>query len=181
VEEPQPKQTENAEDLYEPEDQDLEVRDEEDEDTELHYYPNQLSMEIGFLPNADVPGPTNKFGGGLRYARNLGPSWAIEGGFFYYKSTAATEEESVTMTVIPVIGTLRFQSRLGEIWTGYLYGGVIYPYVASQIGATTRMLATVQAMSPAFGVGAFLRTGPNWYLRLNLGIDAMTAGVMLRF
>jgi hypothetical protein len=177
---PPPEEKSNSEELYESEDDELEVRDEEDEDIDS-YYPNQFSMEIGLLPNADVPGPTTKFGGGLRYARNLGTSWAIEGGFFYYKSTGDVEESPVTMTVVPLIGTLRWQTRLAEIWTGYLYAGVMYPYVASQIGASTRMLATVQTISPALGAGIFLRTGPNWYLRLNLGTDAMTAGVMLRY
>jgi hypothetical protein len=175
-----PEEKSDSQELYESEDNELEVRDEEDEDIDS-YYPNQFSMEIGLLPNADVPGPNPKFGGGLRYARNLGTSWAVEGGFFYYKSTGDVEESSVTMTVVPLIGSLRWQTRLAEIWTGYLYAGVMYPYVASQIGASTRMLATVQTISPALGAGLFLRTGPNWYLRLNLGTDAMTAGVMLRY
>jgi hypothetical protein len=57
----------------------------------------------------------------------------------------------------------------------------MYPYVASNVGATTRDLAEIRVVSPMLGVGIFLQTGPNWYLRMNLGTDSMTVGVTLRY
>lgn len=154
----------------------------EDQDSENdYYYPNWFTMAIGNVPNNTVPGPNTKFSGGLLYSRNFEPTLAGEVGFFYYRSSGDVDDSNVTMTVVPFVATLRLQKRYGELWTGYAYGGFMYPFISSQIGATNTLLRKIQVISPALGVGAFLKTGPNWYLRLNLGLDSMTVGVMLRF
>ncbi|MBC7384918.1 MAG: hypothetical protein H7301_02000 [Cryobacterium sp.] len=180
-----PESQESGTESEEHHDEDLELREEAEEGETDHYFPNQFTMTIGNVPNSSVPGPSFKFSGGLLYARKLTPSFALEGGFYYYKSQGDLDIDGVTttvsMTVIPVVGTLRYQSRLTDLWTGYLYGGVVYPFIANSIGAPVKLLQKVQVISPAVGVGAFLQTGPNWYLRLNFGLDSMTVGVMLRY
>lgn len=167
-----------------PSDEDPEIRDTEapDEYDEIGgYFPNSFTMAVGLLYNATVPGPNPKFGGGLLYSRNFGTSFAFEGGFFYYKSSGEVNGSTVATTIMPLMANLRYQWRWSEIWTGYVYGGLMYPYVATNVGATARQLAQIKVISPAVGVGAFLQTGPNWYLRLNLGSDSMTLGVTLRY
>lgn len=162
--------------LYE-EEEDLEIREEDEDDEFDSYYPNQFSMDVGLFPSSNIPGPGTKFGGGLRYGRRLSARWLIEGGVFYYRSSDA----DVSLTILPMIGTLQWLSRFNSIMTGYLYGGLIYPYVGSNVGASNRQLAEIQTVSLAAGAGIYLQTGPNWYLRANLGFEAMTLGVMLRF
>lgn len=156
-------------------------REESPDESDI-YFPNQFTMAIGNIPNSNIPGPDFKFSGGFLYGRSFEHDLAFETGFYYYKASGDVENiGNVTMTVVPVTGSLRIQKKYGNLWTGYAYGGFIYPYIASEIGATNALLRKIQVLSPALGVGAFLQTGPNWYLRLNLGLESMTLGVMLRF
>ncbi len=171
----------NEQFLEEPKDENLELSGTEEEDETGNYYPNQFTMALGLLFNGNVPGPDPKFGGGFLYARNLIPSLALEGGFYYYRSTDVVNGSTVTMTVIPVSVNLRYQYLFNSTWTGYFYGGMVFPYVPSQIGATKKQIASASAPLPSVGTGLFLQTGPNWYLRLNLGYPEMTLGIMLRF
>jgi hypothetical protein len=85
------------------------------------------------------------------------------------------------MTILPLIGTIQWLDHLSDTLTGYLYGGLIYPYVGSNVGGTVTQLQKIQVPAPAIGAGLYIQTGPNWFVRVNLGIEAMTAGVMLRF
>ncbi len=173
----------------EPRDENLEMKDTEDDDEvdEIgSYFPNFFTMETGLLLNANVPGPNPKFGAGMLYSRtfgrSLGSAFAVEGGFFYYQSSGVIDGLTIATTIIPIEGTLRYQHRYGELWTGYVYGGVQYPIVASNVGASKHQLAQIIVPSPAFGVGMFLQTGPNWYMRFNLGYDRLASiGVTLRF
>jgi hypothetical protein len=170
--------------LEEPKDENLELSGTEEEDEIGNYYPNQFTMAVGLLFNGNVPGPNPKFGGGFLYARNLMPSLALEGGLYYYRSTGALPEGSsniVTMTVIPLTANIRYQQSLNAAWTGYIYGGMTFSYISSQIGATKRQVASASSPLPSLGVGAFLQTGPNWYLRFNLGYPESTIGIMLRY
>lgn len=160
-------------------DEDLELKTVEETTENDLYYPNQISFVAGMLPNKKIPGPASKFGGGLLYSRGIGPRLAVEGGIYYYKSTDS--ETGISMTVTPLVGNLRYHYVLNPIWTLYGYGGFIFPRVANQVGASTKLLREVQVLTPALGVGAFIQTGPNWYVRLNFGIDSLTAGAALRF
>lgn len=154
---------------------------EDSDDTNDRYFPNWFTMAIGALPNGAVPGPDPKLSGGFLYARNFSPSFAAETGFYYYKSSGDYNDSTVSMTIVPFIGNLRLQKKYGEILTGYVYGGFIFPFVMSEIGVTNPLLRKILVPSPALGVGAFLQTGPNWYVRFNLGVESITLGVMLRY
>lgn len=145
-----------------------------------YYFPNEFTMATGFVGNSEIPGA--EFSGGLLYGRHFSPDLVFETGFYYYKAAGPVEDVGdVTLTVIPFVGSLRIQKQYGNMWTLYGYGGFIYPFIASQIGATNTYLRQIQVLAPALGVGAFLQTGPNWYLRLNLGIESINLGVMLRY
>jgi len=145
-----------------------------------YYFPNEFTMATGFVGDSKIPGA--EFSGGLLYGRHFSPDLVFETGFYYYRASGPVEDVGdVTLTVVPVVGQLRIQKQYGNLWTLYGYGGFLYPFVASQIGATNTYLRQIQVISPALGVGAFLQTGPNWYLRLNLGIESIALGVMLRY
>jgi hypothetical protein len=170
----------------EPRVRDLEMKDtenDEDEDDLGKFFPNFITVAVGLVFDGKVPGPNPKFGGGVLYSRNLDDTYAFEGGFYYFKSSgpAFTGGETITTTVIPLVGTIRYQKHYGELWTGYVYGGGMYNLIASNLGASKTQLAQMKTLNPALGVGIFLQTGPNWYLRLNLGLDTVSTGVVLRF
>ena len=168
----------------EPADEDVEMRntEEEDEYDEVGgYFPNHFTMGVGIFAKMKVPGPDMKFSGGFLYSKNFGESLAAEGGFFYYKSSGDETGSTIATTIMPIVANLRYQRRWNDLWTGYLYGGLVYPYVASNVGATRTQLAQIQTIWPAFGMGVFLQTGPNWYMRFNLGYEAVFLGVSLRY
>ncbi len=165
-----------------PRDEDAEMKDTEDEDEADEigiYYPNFFTMAVGLINNSNVVGPNPKLGGSLLYSRNFGNEWAGEVGLSYYKS--GNTDTGVTMTAMPFSGTIRYLHRYNDLWTPYVYAGGVYTYISSQIGATKKQLAAAQLLSPAFGVGTFLQTGPNWYLRATLGYDTIGIGISLRF
>jgi hypothetical protein len=167
-----------------PGDQTFELQDTEDEEEADEiggYFPNFFTMGVGLLAKTKVPGPGMKFGGGMIYSRNLSANYAAEFGFFYYKSSGDETGTTITTTIIPLLGNIRYQKRFGELITGYVYGGLMYPIVAENVGATKKQVGQIMTVYPAFGVGAFLQTGPNWYIRTNFGIDAIYLGVALRF
>ncbi len=174
-----PPVVEEPENEEESEFKDSEIREGDDEFD--YYYPNGFTMAIGDVPNSSIPGPSFKFSGGLLYSRNFIPTFAAEVGLFYYKAAEDIDGTNVSMTVVPLMGTLRYNHKYNELITGYLYGGLTYPLIPSQLGASNTLLRQIQVFSPAIGAGVFFQTGPNWYLRLNLGIDSITMGVMLRY
>jgi len=186
--------------VQDPGEQDVEIQDEEGEDEEAHrdYAPNWLTVAFGMFPNTKVPGSRLKMGGGILLARNIayeifsersrnGDSLAIEGGFYYYKAagdvTAAgtTNAVSKSYTLMPLTALARYNLPLSETLTFYLYGGLLYNTVIGNVGATDREIQNATEVVPGAGLGLFVQTGPNWYLRLNLGMESITGGVVLRF
>lgn len=165
-----------------PGDENVEMKDTDDEEEADEigiYYPNFITMSVGLINNANVIGPNPKLGGSLAYSRNFGSEWAGEFGLSYYKS--GNTDTGVTMTAMMFTGTVRYLHRFTDMWTAYAYAGGASTYISSQIGATKDQLAKAQFPIPAFGVGVFLQTGPNWYLRGNLGYDSVGLGISLRF
>jgi hypothetical protein len=186
----------------EPRDVDLEMKDSEEEDEADEvgsYFPNFFTVETGLLFDSKVPGPSSKFSMGLLYSRIVGRALdsgiALEGGLFYYQSSGAVNGSTISTTIIPVLGTIRYQRRYSDLWTPYGYAGAELPIVASNVGATKKQLAQMQSPFILFGGGTFIQTGPNWFMRLNLGFligqdtnnkiafgfENLTLGVTLRF
>jgi len=168
-----------------PGDEEVEMKETGDDivgDEMNRQYPNFFTLAVGALSDSHVPGPNPKFGGGVLYSRNFIESWAFEGGFYYYQSSGFDPSgNSVSTTIVPLMGNLRYHWKLADIWTAYVYGGVVYPLVSTTLGATKTDLAAIRVPSPAFGAGVFLQTGPNWYVRANLGYESVTLGVTLRY
>ncbi len=88
---------------------------------------------------------------------------------------------SKSYTMMPWIATGRYNFPLNESWSFYLYGGFYYNYVMDNVGATPAELAQIEVLALAGGGGFIVQTGPNWYLRLNLGVESIAGGVVLRF
>ena len=169
-----------------PGEQDLEIREDmtEDEDyTSYDYFPNWLTVPFGvFFGNPHLPGPSPQKGTGLLYGRNMGSrSFTLEGGFYYYKAAGDTFGISKSYTLMPLVGMGRFNFPISENVQFFLYGGVQYKWVIGNLGATNKELQRIAVAAPLAGLGLFVQVGPNWFLKLNLGIDSVLGGIALRF
>lgn len=173
--------------------QDLEVVEDE-EKYPKEYYPHRVTLDIGMIRAPTLPvGSSYGMSAGILYSKKVisrflsaRDSIALEGGVSFYKMAGDTTDElgaevSKSFTVIPLRGTIRYDRPVSENIDFYLYGGLHYHRVASDLGATEEELAAANTTTPALGIGFFLQTGPNWFLRLNLGLDSIALGIALKF
>ncbi len=179
------------------------TEEEEPDDDEVDYtedemISNMLSFDAGVLRGQNMPGGNMSLGGGFTYSRYLGTrifdvtgrgapdALALELGLYYYKNSGDVDIDgtivSQAFTVMPLSAKLRYHFSLSSEKTGfYMYGGILYNRISSQIGATEEEVALAQTAIPAFGIGAMIPTGPGWFLKLNAGTDFIGAGIALRF
>lgn len=110
-------------------------------------------------------------------------SLAIEGSLFFdtinnYASSTSTESYSLMPIVLALRYTISFTQNLGV----FFYGGVLQGTVLSAVNESpTTNINNLKATLPAAGGGLIFGIGPNWDARLDIGFDAIAAGLMLRF
>jgi hypothetical protein len=152
----------------------------------------QISGEFGFLRNNSVGGSTGGgyyIAGGFRYGLTVGrmlfvkranaqDSITLEGGAFIYKILA---ENNDAYTVVSFIPTLRYNIVLSDNFGIFFYGGAMINRVAAATNATDAGLESLTSILPAGGGGLIFQLGPNWDVRVDAGIDMLSAGLMLRF
>ena len=172
--------------------------DEEDDpdrggDTPDGFAPNFLGFDVGAYRAINLPTGPYSTGFGFTYAHLLsknshGGGIAAEFGFGYYKSGGDVDTDDVppvkvsqSFTMLPVAARLRYQFSLDEGWGYYVYAGGMYNHVLSQFGATETQVALAKTAVLGIGAGVFIPTGPNWYVKLNLGSDFIGGGLLLRF
>jgi hypothetical protein len=153
---------------------------------------HSMSAQFGFFRNNASSGGSAYFAGaGLRYALTIGKmillrraqvqdSLAIELGAFLYKAIHF-DVANDAYTILPLVGTLRYNVLLSENFGVFLYGGMVKSQVTSSAQATDSALGALSQAMPAAGGGLIFRVGPNWDARVDLGIDMIGGGLMLRF
>ncbi|MCM2280076.1 MAG: hypothetical protein NDJ89_18550 [Oligoflexia bacterium] len=146
---------------------------------------------------AQLPNAGDYFsGGGLRYGftlRNLSflrrpeaqDSFAIEAGVFSYNILNYVDDGDSYLVVEP-IGTLRYSIYFRDDFGIFFYGGLAYKlaYATSEIPTPEDALdraISLSGITPALGTGLIFRVGPNWDARVDIGIDIVGLGIMLRF
>jgi hypothetical protein len=151
-----------------------------------------LTAQFAFLRNNGNQGGSSYYaGGGLRYAITLGrmlmlrtsgiqDSLSVEGGLFYYKILNFLVSNDA-YNVIPMVFTGRYTINLGEGFGLFFYGGMVHNRAMASSQATDEGLALLGTSLPAGGGGLIFRVGPNWDARVDLGIDMIGTGLMLRF
>ena len=163
-----------------------------EEAPDVTYTPHWLTLEFGLLKNNTGSGSTTYLSaGGLRYGYSvlhmmalrkptLYDSLTLEGGLFYYKVLGFFVSNDA-YTVVPIVGTVRYNIHFGESKGFFIYGGLMKNNVISQINGTDANIALLGSANIAAGVGFMLQIGPGWEGRLDLGLDTIGAGIMLRF
>ncbi len=168
-------------------------------DTDL----NWLTFTLGFIRNTP-PAPLSSgyfTGGGIRYAytikktpyfrkAKLQDSIALEGSIFYYQVSNLTESLSDAYTIVPIIGTIRYNLLVSESLGVFVYAGIGKNNVVASTGPDSPASAVedfetsrdaLGSIFPAFGAGFTYRIGPSWDARFDLGFDVISGGLMLRF
>lgn len=163
-----------------------------DEVTPLDPNHQWLTASFGYFNNAG----SLFAGGGLRYGLSLGKmiflrrahvqdSIVVEGGAFFYK-IINFQSEGDSYSVLPLVGTVRYNILFGENFGIFFYGGVVQNIVTQASGGanstnTPQVAAALQSVLPAAGGGLLFRVGPNWDARVDLGYDMIGLGLVLRF
>lgn len=155
-------------------------------------YRNWLTAGFGLFRNS-AGGAVSYFSGvGLRYGFTLGrmiiargvsvqDSFVVEGGAFYYQ-ISGLEQVGDGYTVVPMIGTARYNLHFGDTFVFFVYGGMTRNYVRIDSELSTEETALLLATPiPAAGAGFFFRVGPNWDARVDLGMEVASLGLTLRF
>ena len=130
-------------------------------------------------------------GGGVRYGLSLGrmvflrrahvqDSIAVEAGAFFYK-IINFQSQGDSYSVLPLVGTVRYNVLFGENFGIFFYGGVVQNTVTQVSAGDPDVQASLQRVLPAAGGGLLFRVGPNWNARADLGYDMVGLGLTLRF
>ncbi len=150
-----------------------------------------LSFEYGSLLNYDVLyKPTNYSALGFKYSYILSRYWfldqkniqdyvAFEAGIFFYSVTAYRAPED-TVSVLPILLSLRYNVNIGEYFSPFVYGGFMKNNVTS-VSSPSVGAASLTKTVPALGFGAMFKLGPGWSVRTSIGLEGFAAGIMLRF
>ena len=158
----------------------------------LETHSSWLTASMGYYRNTSPSGTSPYFsGGGIRYAQSfkrgiflkratLQDSLALEGGIHFYKIINFVSK-SDAYEVLPLSLNLRYNFTLPSGFATFLTAGFIQNVVTRSVLGTDDTNKALSSLVPSVGAGAFFQVGPQWYLRLDLGIDAAGLGLTLKF
>ncbi|MEW6058401.1 MAG: hypothetical protein AB1540_17505, partial [Bdellovibrionota bacterium] len=178
----------------------IEVRDEEEpfsdlsvqEDLPLEPLRHALTLQYGAMRNVDKDNnPATYSALGLRYAfnflrmalfqrKNLQDMFTLELGMFYYTISGFSATDD-SVTVLPLVGTFRYNLLVGEAFTFFLYTGILKNNVSVSAGTLSSNVETLSTTNGVFGGGTLIKIGPHWAGRLEFGTDLFGVGAVLKF
>lgn len=175
---------------------DLSIR----EDVPLEPKNHAVSLEYASLRSIDKDKNAASYSGfGARYAYNFWRSpfikkktlqdlMSVELGLFYYSITGfASTDDSVT--VYPFDATVRYNLLFGDSFSAFGYLGFVKNFVKAADNPSTTTPATTAATDTtvlnttkaSIGIGAMLKIGPSWAIRVEYGTDLFGVGAVLKF
>ena len=107
-------------------------------------------------------------------------SVVLEGSLYFFKAI----NYAVLGDAYSVIGaspTLRYNVQFGQKFGIFAFTGLLKNYITSTNNPQASATQLLSKSSLALGLGIFLQLGPNWYTRLDIGIEALSANLVLRF
>ena len=181
----------------------IEIKDEDEpyndlavqEESPIEQNRHAVTLEYGSMKSvAADASPTTFSGIGLRYGFNIWRMalWhrkslqdmvTVEAALFYYTiSGYLTPDDSVT--VYPIIADVRYTLLVGESLGLFGYLGVVKNTASTSKDASPALVSAVLGLNTtrtALGVGATLKIGPAWAVRLDVGTDLFGVGAVLKF
>jgi hypothetical protein len=169
-----------------------------------------IGVAVGLLrniPDADQMNGRYYSAGGVRLGYDMGrrifvsrddrlDTFTVEGSLFYYSisgldagststdtssSSTTTTAGTDTYTIMPLAATGRYTYYYTENFGIYFYGGIMKNMVMNSQNSSADRVANLGRVIPAVGVGGLLRVGPQWYTRIDVGLDMIGANLMIRF
>lgn len=192
---PTPAEIKSAQDLTEAEERELKSLAYEEPP---NHEPEKLAFGGHFallrLPRFDS-GALYASAAGLRYSqtvrhplyfpgRKLQDSVSIDFSLLASKILDYSDVAGDSYTLIPMMLSGRYNWLFSENLGAFGYAGLVKPWVLSYSGdepsasVAAEVLGSIQL---AFGVGIFYQVGPQWFIRLDLGIEQVGAGLSLKF
>lgn len=169
-----------------------------DEVAVIDHHRHWFSAGVGYFRTVTgtAPNLVDRYykAGGIRYGFNLGSmiflkrnhlqdSITLEAGAHLAKLLLFPGGQSTegSYTVMPLLGTARYNLHFGETFGLYFYGGILQTIVLQFTSGVADTITSLQTPAPAAGAGLFFQVGPAWYIRTDLGMDSFTLGLTLRF
>ena len=111
---------------------------------------------------------------------NVQDSVVAESSFYFFKAINYAVVGDA-YSVIGVSPTLRYNVQFGQKFGVFAFTGLLKNYITSTNNPQASAAQLLAKSSLAAGLGLYLQLGPNWYTRLDLGIEAFSANLVLRF
>ena len=111
---------------------------------------------------------------------NTQDSIVVEGSFYFFKAINFASLGDA-YSVVGISPTLRYNVNIGQKFGVFIFGGLIRNFITAANNPQSSAVQILSASSLAGGVGMFLQLGPSWYTRLDVGIEAFSANLVLRF
>lgn len=149
---------------------------------------------FGYIRNAAPPAQGGSYyfsAGNLRYGVNVGKlvfvkapkiqdSFTLESGIYFYKALGfVTLTDSYTL--LSLFGAIRYNLITSRSFGFFFYLGLTQGVILSSTNADATALATLGSLLPAAGAGILFEVGPNWYTRVDIGLDSIGLNLVLRF
>ncbi len=164
----------------------------QDEISPLESHPNWITLSLGYYRNTSPAGTSPYFtGAGFRYAHTFkGPlflrkttlqdSIALEGGIHFYKIINFVSK-SDAYEILPLSLNLRYNFTFSSGFGTYFSAGILKNSVLRSILGTDDTTTALSSWVPSLAAGSFFQVGPQWYLRLDLGVEGAGLGLTLKF
>jgi hypothetical protein len=165
-----------------------------EEEPRHDYYPWSMSFSVGLLKNKAISSSQYFPGAGIKFAYHLADrtffdqyptidTLSIEGSVFYHNILLGDADNARSYILTPLGVTINYTVKISKKTSLGVYGGVLYQRLHSYTNLTSEDLTNyrAKALTPAAGLLMQYEFGPNWSLRADLGIDQMSAGIMVNF
>lgn len=149
-------------------------------------------VTMGLMRNATVSGAGFYTGGGIKYGLTVRrdlflrkstyrDSFTIEGALSGYSVVNFDANFGDSYSVFPLAVTGRYNLHLNDDFGLFGYLGLTKNLVLAQVNGTLEAVDALDAFVPSVGLGSFIRIGPRWWIRTDIGYDLIGLGVALRF
>lgn len=140
-----------------------------------------------------APESTYYTGAGIQYGfsvakmlflknQQLQDSLTPELGLFLYKVSNFTQGSNDSYTVIPVRLALRYNLHFADSFVAFLnVGATINRVTDKSENYSADAITYLNTVTPIIGGGIIFTLGPQWNARIDLGLDMIGAGIVLRF
>ena len=165
-----------------------------DEAHRLNPFHNMITVQIGNyknMSNFSLGNGESQSGMGVFFSRAFAQdvfvmqrapqdALSLEFGFEYYRRINY-DQQNDSYTLVPLVGALRYDLHFSNSLTAFGLFGFQYNWVSGAINSSQTTLSKIQGPQPDLGLGVLFNIGPQWYVRLDLGLDRMAAGLCVKW